>query len=80
MILRFIEAPRYEIRSQPPRLQPNRRVARLSALELFALFSSRRTSPAVRLQLHALAHNLGNFMRTLAMLKVAERWSLTSLP
>jgi hypothetical protein len=34
---------------------------------------------AVRLQLHALAYNLGNFMRTLAMPKAAERWSLTSL-
>jgi hypothetical protein len=34
---------------------------------------------AVRLQLHALAHNLGNFMRTLAMPKTAEPWSLTSL-
>src|SRR5205085_12556059 len=28
---------------------------------------------AVRLQLHALAYNLGNFMRTLAMPKTAER-------
>ena len=34
---------------------------------------------AVRLQLQALAYNLGNFMRTLAMPKVAEPWSLTSL-
>jgi Transposase DDE domain group 1 len=34
---------------------------------------------AVRLQLHALAYNLGNFMRTLAMPKGAEPWSLTSL-
>jgi hypothetical protein len=34
---------------------------------------------AVRLQLHALAYNLGNFMRTLALPKVAEPWSLTSL-
>jgi hypothetical protein len=34
---------------------------------------------AVRLQLHALAYNLGNFMRTLAMPKTAEPWSLTSL-
>jgi hypothetical protein len=31
---------------------------------------------AVRLQLHALAYN---FMRTLAMPKTAEPWSLTSL-
>jgi hypothetical protein len=34
---------------------------------------------AVRLQLHALAYNLGNFMRTLAMPKATELWSLTSL-
>jgi len=34
----------------------------------------------VRLQLHALAYNLGNFMRTLAMPKAAEPWSLTSPP
>ncbi|HEX9073384.1 MAG TPA: IS1380 family transposase [Pseudolabrys sp.] len=32
-----------------------------------------------RLQLHALAYNLANFMRTLAMPKTAEPWSLTSL-
>src|ERR1700726_2899578 len=34
---------------------------------------------AVRLQLRALAYNLGNFMRTLAMPQTAEPWSLTSL-
>src|SRR3954465_5258396 len=34
---------------------------------------------AVRLQLHALAYNLGNFMRTLAMPKTAQPWSMTSL-
>jgi Transposase DDE domain group 1 len=34
---------------------------------------------AVRLQLHALVYNLGNFMRTLTMPKTAEPWSLTSL-
>jgi hypothetical protein len=34
---------------------------------------------AVRLQLHALAYNLANFMRTLAMPKTADPWSLTSL-
>ena len=37
------------------------------------------TANAVRLQLHALAHNLGNFMRTLAMPNTEEPWSLTSL-
>jgi hypothetical protein len=34
---------------------------------------------AVRLQLHALAYTLGNFIRTLAMLKATEPRSLTSL-
>lgn len=34
---------------------------------------------AVRLQLHALVYNLSNFMRTLAMPKMAQPWSLTSL-
>jgi hypothetical protein len=34
---------------------------------------------AVRLQLHALAYNLGNFMRTLALAEAVEQWSLTTL-
>jgi hypothetical protein len=34
---------------------------------------------AVRLQLHALAYNLGNFMRTLALPEAVAHWSLTSL-
>jgi hypothetical protein len=34
---------------------------------------------AVRLQLHALAYNLANFLRTLALPGEVERWSLTSL-
>ena len=34
---------------------------------------------AVRLQLHALAYNLGNFMRILAIPETAQPWSLTSL-
>src|SRR5215469_7869565 len=34
---------------------------------------------AVRLQLDALAYNLGNFMRTVAMPGTAQPWSLTSL-
>ena len=32
----------------------------------------------VRLQLHALAYNLANFMRVLALPKEVERWSLTT--
>jgi hypothetical protein len=34
---------------------------------------------AVRLQLHALAYNLANFIRTLALAKEVEHWSLTTL-
>jgi hypothetical protein len=34
---------------------------------------------AVRLQLHALAYNLGNFLRTLATLEPIKGWSLTTL-
>ncbi len=34
---------------------------------------------AVRLQLHALAYNLANFMRTLPLPKEVEHWSLTTL-
>jgi hypothetical protein len=33
----------------------------------------------VRLQLHALAYNLGNFLRTLATPKPIKDWSLASL-
>ncbi len=33
----------------------------------------------VRLQLHALAYYLGNFLRTLALPMEVERWSLTTL-
>jgi Transposase DDE domain group 1 len=34
---------------------------------------------AVRLQLHAMAYNLANFMRTLALPVAVAQWSLTSL-
>ncbi len=34
---------------------------------------------AVRLQLHALAYNLGNFLRTLATPEPISEWSLTRL-
>ena len=33
----------------------------------------------VRLQLHALAYNLANFMRTMALPEAVKHWSLTSL-
>ncbi len=33
----------------------------------------------MRLQLHALAYNLGNFLRTLALPEAVAHWSLTTL-
>ncbi len=33
----------------------------------------------MRLQLHALAYNLGNFLRTLALPEAVEHWALTTL-
>jgi hypothetical protein len=33
----------------------------------------------VRLQLHALAYNLGNFLRTLALPDEVKHWSLATL-
>jgi hypothetical protein len=38
-----------------------------------------RALPVNQLQLHALAYNLANFMRTLALPRKAEHWSLTTL-
>src|SRR5215469_15811053 len=34
---------------------------------------------AVRLQLHALAYNLANFLRTLTLPEAVKQWSLTTL-
>ena len=39
----------------------------------------RFSANAVRLQLHALAYNLANFLRTLATPAAIETWSLASL-
>src|ERR687884_509186 len=50
-----------------------------TAVEWTRLSCRSMTANAVRLQLHALAYNLGNFLRTLALPQTAERWSLTSL-
>ncbi len=50
-----------------------------NAIKWTRLSCSTFAANAVRLQLHALAYNLGNFMRTLALPKTAEPWSLTSL-
>jgi hypothetical protein len=49
------------------------------AIESTRLSCRTLAANAVRLQLHALAYNLDNFIRTLAMPKAAEPWSLTSL-
>ena len=52
--------------------QTGERSARKSECRTFA-------ANAVRLQLHALAYNLGNFLRTLATPEPIKDWSLTSL-
>jgi hypothetical protein len=49
------------------------------AIKWTRLSSRTFAANTVRLQLHALAYNLGNFMQTLAMPEAAEPWSLTSL-
>jgi hypothetical protein len=49
------------------------------ALKWTRLSCMRFAANAVRLQLHALAYNLANFLRTLATPQVVESWSLTSL-
>ena len=43
-----------------------------------AAFMPSFAANAVRLQLHALAYNLGNFLRTLATPEPIKDWSLTS--
>lgn len=49
------------------------------ALKWTRLSCMRFAANAVRLQLHALAYNLANFLRTAATPEAIERWSLTSL-
>ena len=49
------------------------------ALKWTRLSCTRFAANAARLQLHALAYNLANFLRTTATPEVIERWSLTSL-
>jgi hypothetical protein len=49
------------------------------ALKWTRLSCMRFAANAVRLQLHALAYNLANFLRTLATPTEIETWSLTSL-
>ena len=42
-------------------------------------YQARVRNNEVRLQLHALAYNLGNFLRTLALPEAVKHWSLTTL-
>ena len=49
------------------------------AIRWTRLSCSKFRNNEVRLQLHALAYNLANFLRTLALPKEVEHWSLTSL-
>ena len=50
-----------------------------NAITWTRLSCMRFTANAVRLQLHALAYNLANFLRTLALPETARHWSLTTL-
>jgi hypothetical protein len=50
-----------------------------NAMKWTRLSCSSFAANAVRLQLHALAYNLANFMRTLALPETVNQWSLTSL-
>ena len=47
--------------------------------QVHAVSSRSFAANAVRLQLHALAYNLGNFLRTLATPEPIRDWSLTCL-
>ena len=49
------------------------------ALKWTRLSCMRFAANAVRLQLHSLAYNLANFLRTLAAPEAIEKWTLTSL-
>jgi hypothetical protein len=50
-----------------------------NAIEWARLSCRKFRNDAVRLQLHAPAYNLANFMRTLALPEEVEHWSLTTL-
>ncbi len=50
-----------------------------NAIKWTRLSCHRFRDNAVRLQLHALAYNFGNFLRTLALPEAVEQWSLTTL-
>ena len=50
-----------------------------NAINWTRLSCQRLRNNEVRLQLHALAYNLANFMRTLALPRAMAHWSLTTL-
>ena len=50
-----------------------------NAIRLTRLSCRKFRNNEIRLQFHALAYKLGNFMPTLALPKAVERWSLTTL-
>jgi hypothetical protein len=50
-----------------------------NAITWTRLSCRRFAANAVRLQLHALAYNLGNFLRTLALPEEVKHWSMTTL-
>jgi hypothetical protein len=52
---------------------------RKNAINWTRLYCHNFRNNEVRLQLHALAYNLGNFLRTLALPQEVEHWSLTTL-
>ena len=50
-----------------------------NAIHLTRLSCHSFRNNSVRLKLHALAYNIGNFLRTLALPQEVEHWSLTTL-
>ena len=50
-----------------------------NAIKWTRLWCRKFRGNSVRLQLHALANNLANFMRTLALPKEVAHWSMTTL-
>ena len=50
-----------------------------NAVSWTRLSCRRFAANAVRLELHALAYNLANFLRTLALPEEAKHWSMTTL-
>ena len=51
----------------------------MNAIDWTRLSCHKFRDTAVCFQLHALAYNLGNFMRTMALPEEVEHWSLTTL-